>query len=91
MREGTNDVPQISIKPEEDARLPVLEARIERDWKRWRPAYFRELKASGILKEQIHQTALMCVEILHQYQNRGLHPDQAREVVQELIIPQPGR
>ena len=33
-----NESPQLSIKPEEDARLPILEAEIEREWNNYRGA-----------------------------------------------------
>lgn len=79
--------PQVSIPPQEDARLPILEAKIDRQWQQFRPKYYRELKAKGTLQQQIRQTALMCVETLHQFQNKGLSPDQGREAIQSLIIP----
>jgi len=84
---------QVTITPEEDARLPILEARIDRDWKAYRSRYYKNLKADGSLEEEIKSTALICVRVLHQYQNLGLGlgADQAREVVQEIIIPRPGR
>ncbi|HTV16111.1 MAG TPA: hypothetical protein VME68_15425 [Acidobacteriaceae bacterium] len=78
---------QVRQRPDRDARLPVLEERINRDWNQYRPKYYRQLRASGTLRQQIRQTALMCVETLHQYQKRGLNPDQAREAIQELITP----
>ena len=52
------NIPQVTIKPSEDARLPTLEARIERDWKQWHPSYYRMLKKEGTLQSQIKQTAL---------------------------------
>lgn len=86
-----NDNAQVTVKPEDDARLSILEAQIDRDWSLYRKSYYRELKRSGKLQQAIRETALWCMEILHQFQNRGLNPDQAREVIQELIVPQPGR
>ena len=55
---GQNVNPQVSISPAEDARLPILEAEIEREWRRWRPKYVRDLKARGKLQHQIRETAL---------------------------------
>jgi hypothetical protein len=34
--DASNQHTQVTISPEEDARLPILEARIEREWKQWR-------------------------------------------------------
>ena len=51
------------------------------------PPVLREPEEGRKLKQHIQQTAIMCVETLHQYQNRGLNPDQAREAIQEIIVP----
>ena len=84
---STKEKPELSIKPEEDARVPILEAEIEARWRQFRPKYVKELEKQRNLKEQIRETALLCVRVLHQYQNAGLNPDQGREAIQELIIP----
>ena len=78
---------QVSIPPEEDARLPVLEAQIETQWRRFRPKYVKQLESQSRLPEQIKETALSCISLLNDYQNRGLNPDQGREAIQDLIIP----
>jgi hypothetical protein len=78
---------QVTIKPEEDARLPILEAQIETAWIKYRQTYYRMLKKDGTLKKQLRETALQCVLVLHQYQNAGMRPDQGREAIQELIVP----
>jgi hypothetical protein len=79
--------PQVSIPPAEDARIPVLEAQIEREWNQFRPKYVRDLKAKGTLQQQIRETALWCVQVLDEYQNRGLGADQGREAIRALINP----
>jgi hypothetical protein len=86
--DGLNQIPQVTFKPEEDARLPILEAQIEREWRQSRPAYVRSLAKSNSLKSQVHDTALQCVKLLHQYEERGLGADQAREAMQVFINPQ---
>jgi hypothetical protein len=35
----------------------------------------------------VKETALDCVRVLDEYQNRGLNPDQGREVIREIILP----
>jgi hypothetical protein len=69
--DASNQHTQVTISPEEDARLPILEARIEREWKQWRRPYYKSLKREGGLREQVHQTAIWCIEILNQFQNRA--------------------
>ena len=83
-----SDNPQVTIKPEEDARLPILKAQIEREWRQFRKAYVKELLKNGRLKSQVHATAIWCVQVLHQYEERGLGADQGREAIQALIHPQ---
>ena len=83
----THIVPQTFVKPEEDARLGPLEARIEREWRQFRPKYFREIKASGRLQSEIRHTAIWCIETLNQFEAKGLNPDQGREAIRELILP----
>jgi hypothetical protein len=83
-----NEVPQVSITPEEDARLPILEAQIEREWCQHRSGYVKSLKRAGTLKKQLRETALACIRVLHQYQNAGLNPDQGREAMGVFIHPQ---
>jgi hypothetical protein len=78
---------KVTIKPEEDARLPILEAQIETAWIKHRATYYRMLQKNGTLKKQLRETALRCVLVLHQYQEKGLNPDQGREAIQELIVP----
>lgn len=80
--------PKVDIKPEEDARLPILKAQIEREWTNSRPQYVKSLVRAGSLQSQIRETALQCVRVLHQYQNAGKNPDQGREAMQALIHPQ---
>ncbi len=83
-----NEDPQVTIKPEEDARLPVLEAEIEREWRNHRKVYVKNLLSKGELQSQVQATALQCVRVQDEYQNRGLNPDQAREAMQCLIHPE---
>ena len=85
------EAPQVTIKPEEDARLPSLKAEIEREWRKSRKGYVKNLEKENRLQEQIKETALQCVKLLHEYQNRGLNPDQGREAIQSLIHPQHSR
>jgi hypothetical protein len=68
--------PQASIPPTEDARLPILEPEIEREWRNCRNGYVKSLLASGKLQEQVKETALWCISVLDEYQSRGLNPDQ---------------
>jgi len=83
-----NDNPEVTIKPEEDARLPVLEAQIEREWREYRAGYAKSLQKTGRLQMQVRETALCCVRVLHQYEERGLGADQGREAMQAFIHPQ---
>jgi hypothetical protein len=80
--------PRVPIKPEEDARLPVLEAQIEREWRSGRPGYVKDLIKRGELTSQVHETALDCLKLIHQFEERGLGADQAREAMQSFINPQ---
>jgi hypothetical protein len=82
-----NESPQLSIKPEEDARLSILEVEIEREWNNYREAYVKSLRAQGVLQQRIRETALWCVQVLDEYQNRGLGADQGREAIRALILP----
>ena len=85
-REATDHL--IDVEPEEDARLEPLKARIEWEWHQIRPSYFRLLQREGRLQESIHRTAIWCIETLNQFQEKSLNPDQGRETIQELILPQ---
>jgi len=78
--------PQEPIKPEEDARLPILEAEIEREWRAHRKAFVRELEKQKFLHQAIKNTAIACVELLHQYEKRGHGADQAREAMYAYLI-----
>ena len=79
----------VDIPPAEDARLPIYEAKIETQWKRFRPEYARSLKAKGTFEKEVKETALQCVQLLQEYQKRGLGPDMGREAAEELIVPEP--
>ena len=79
----------LEISPEEDARLPIYESMIEREWFKWRPSYVRQLKAGGTFKREVRATALQCVLVLQQYQKRGLGADMGREAAHSLIVPEP--
>ena len=79
---------RVSIPPEDDARLPILEAEIEREWNQWRPKYVRDLVKRGKLQEQIRETALWCIQVLNRYEERGLGADMGRETIRALIHPQ---
>jgi hypothetical protein len=74
-------------KPEDDARLPILEAEIERQWRSCRTKYLTLLRKEKRLKHQVRETALMCVHVLQQYEANGLGADQGREAIQGLILP----
>ena len=77
---------QVEVKPEEDARLPILEAEVEREWRNHRPGYVKNLEKENRLQVQVHATALSCVKLLNQYQEKGLNPDQAREAMYTYLI-----
>ena len=79
---------QVQVKPEEDARLPILEAQIEREWRQSRPGYVKNLLKEKNLRYQVNQVALSCIRLANQYEERGLGADQAREAQQALIHPQ---
>jgi hypothetical protein len=83
-----NEIPQVSIKPEEGARLPMLEAQIEREWRLYRPQYVKQLLKENSLKSQVHETALWCIETMDRAAERGANPDQQRELMQPLIQPE---
>lgn len=71
------------------AEMNSLEAMIENQWQKWRLDYYRQLVARGTLKEEVHAMAVMCVRLQKQYAESGQNPDQAREAMQALIVPQP--
>ena len=48
----------------------------------------KSLQKAGQLQKQVHETALWCVQVLRDAENRGLNPDQGRELMQPLIHPQ---
>ena len=79
---------QVQVKPDEDARLPILEAQIEREWRQSRPGYVKNLLKEKNLRYQVNQVALSCIRLANQYEERGLGADQAREAQQALIHPQ---
>ena len=79
---------KVSIKPEEDVRLPILEAEIDRKWRQYRPAYVKMLQKTNDLQSQVSATAMQCLLVLHQAEERGLGPDQGRELIQDLMLPQ---
>jgi len=79
--------PQEAIKPEEDARLPILEVEIEREWRAHRKAFVRELENQKYLQKAIKNTALSCVQVLQEYEAAGHNPDQGREAMMSLIHP----
>ena len=81
-----NEDLKVSVKPEEDARLPILEAEIESHWLQHRKAFVRELRKENRLEKAIKATALDCVKLLHQYQEKGHNPDQAREAMWAYLI-----
>ncbi len=83
-----DEKPKVTIKPEDDARIPILKAQIESEWRQYRRAYVKSLQNTGQLQKQVHETALWCVQVLHDAENRGLNPDQGRELIQPLIHPQ---
>jgi len=76
------------VEMEEDARYPIYQAIIEREWRQWRPRYVKLLMAEGSLKQTVDQMALMCVHTLQQCEKCELGPDQGRELVNQMIIPQ---
>jgi len=82
-----NEDAKVSVKPEEDARLPILEAEIEREWRQHRKAFVRELINQNYLQKAIKNTALSCVRVLQEYEAAGHNPDQGREAMRELIFP----
>ena len=88
LMDGLDQNPQVAIKPEEDARLPILEAQIESEWRQFRSGYVKRLQKTGQLQKQVREIALWCVQVLHDAEKRGLNPDQGRELIQPLIHPQ---
>jgi hypothetical protein len=83
--------PQVSIPPEEDARLPILEAEIETIWRQHAPSLIENLERSGELQRVLRDRARQCVIVLHQCQNAGLNPDQGREATWPLTEPRQRR
>ena len=79
---------RVTVKPEDDARLPILKAQIEREWSQNRKGYVKSLVRAGRLQQQIRETALQCVIVLQQYEEAGHGADQGREAIQSLIHPQ---
>jgi len=50
--------------------------------------YVKNLLSANRLREQVHQTALSCIRVANEYEERGHGADQAREAQQALIHPQ---
>ena len=77
----------VDVPPSEDARLPIYQAKIETQWEQHLPDKVKALKAKGTFDQEVKATALQCVQLLQEYQKRGLGPDMGREAAQGLIIP----
>lgn len=75
---------ETSFNPREDARHPVLKAKIEAHWAEFRPNQLEKLSQSGQLERALDQTAADTVLELHRLQNAGLAPDQAKELAYEI-------
>jgi hypothetical protein len=81
-----NEDENVSVQPADDARLPILEAEIESHWLQYRKAFVSELRKENRLEKTIKATALDCVKLLHHHQEKGHHPDQAREAMWAYLI-----
>src|SRR5579862_670085 len=73
--------PQVSIPPEEDARLSCTRGGNREGVAPVASEVRERSESKGATQIQIRETALWCVQVLDEYQNRGLNPDQGREAI----------
>jgi hypothetical protein len=78
-----------NILPEEDARFGPLKAKTEAQWRTHNKKYVRLLESNGELEQRLNETAAREISILNQAEEKGLAPDQARELAYDcLLLPE---
>jgi hypothetical protein len=78
-----------NILPEEDARFGPLKAKTEAQWRTHNQKYVRLLENNGELEQRLNETAARAIFILNQAEEKGLAPDQARELAYDrLLLPE---
>ena len=76
------------VSPREDARFEPLMRRTEAHWREFNPKLVKLLEKKGILRQRLESAVESGITILHQCEERGLAPDQARELAYEdLLLP----
>jgi len=78
-----------NILPEEDARFGPLKAKTEAQWRTHNKKLVRLLDNNGELEQRLNETAAREIFILNQAEEKGLAPDQARELAYDcLLLPE---
>lgn len=75
-----------NILPEEDARFGPLKAKTEAQWRTHNKKYVRLLENNGELEQRLNETAARAIFILNQAEEKGLAPDQARELASDCLL-----
>jgi hypothetical protein len=74
---------------EEDARFGPVKAKTEAHWRTHNKKYVRLLESNGELERRLNETAAHEIFILNQAEEKGLAPDQARELAYDcLLLPE---
>jgi hypothetical protein len=74
--------------PRERAIFDILVAQADSQWHEHNPRYYKSLKASGQLQARLEQAAETTILEMDQLEDKGLAPDQAREIaMQNILLP----
>jgi len=73
-------------QPEEDARFGPLKAKTEAHWRTHNKKFVRLLESNGELEQRLNETAARAIFILNQADEKGLAPDQARELAYDGLL-----
>ena len=75
-----------TIPPNEDARFGPLKAMTEAHWRDHRKKTVRSLEQRHRLDEELDHAVQNAILILNQAADRGLAPDQARELAYDALL-----
>jgi len=76
------------LPPQEDARLPVLRASADANWRQHNPELVEQLEKSGSMNRLLDSAAERAVNVLQQAEERGVPANQAEELAnEELYLP----
>ena len=76
-----------NITPEEDARFGPLKAKAEDHWRTHNKKRVRLLESKGELDQILNGAVAQAIFIMNQAEEKGLAPDQARELAYEGVLP----